>query len=98
MLQELATGPLGVQRLLLEYLSLERAWLVAEEVRESALQWLRRQRGNDPFRRIIQGLGVAQEAVPAESVDPLEMALDAYDEGTRLSTLGKISAGGSDGE
>ena len=89
---------LGVQRLLLEYLSIERAWQVAEEVRESALQWLRRQRGNDPFRRIIRGLGVAQEAVPAESADPLEMALDAYDEGTRLSTLGQISAGGSDGE
>ncbi len=81
---------LGVQRLLLEYLSDERAWEVSQEVRESALIWLRKQRGRDPFRR-IRGLGTIQEPVLAETTNPLEVALDAYDEGTVLITLSPLS-------
>ncbi len=87
---------LGVQRLLLEYLADDRAWLVAEEVRVAALLWLRQQRGKDPFRR-IRGLGVIQEPIAQGVGDLLEDALDSYDEGITLSTLGYFHIGGDNG-
>lgn len=92
---------LGVQRLMLSYLTdglnsrreevteqdCERAWKIAEEVRDFALDWLeqRREGGDDVFRGTV---GVDQQLAPA---------LDAYDEGVALASFGQMKDGGGEG-
>lgn len=92
---------LGVQRLMLSYLTdglgskredvteqdCERAWKIAEEVRDFALEWLeqRREGGDDIFRGTA---GIDRQLAPA---------LDAYDEGVALASLGQMKDGGGEG-
>lgn len=92
---------LGVQRLMLTYLTdgraskreelteedCERAWKIAEEVREVAIGWVkqRREEGDDLFRGNV---GAARQLAPA---------LDAYDEGIVLSSLGQMRDSGGEG-
>ncbi|HLJ34512.1 MAG TPA: hypothetical protein VKU38_12705 [Ktedonobacteraceae bacterium] len=92
---------LGVQRLMLSYLTdglnskredvteqdCERAWKIAEEVRDFALDWLdqRREDGDDVFRGTV---GVDRQLAPA---------LDAYDEGVALASFGQMKDGGGEG-
>ncbi|MEO8970008.1 MAG: hypothetical protein ABI406_00220 [Ktedonobacteraceae bacterium] len=92
---------LGVQRLMLSYLTdglgvrredvteqdCERAWQIAEEVRDFALDWLekRRDNGDDVFRG---SAGVDRQLAPV---------LDAYDEGVALASLGQMKDGGGEG-
>lgn len=89
---------LGVQRFMLTYLTdrrsskrgevteedCERAWNIAEQVRDLALTWLekRRDEGDDLFRGNVD---TAQQLAPA---------LDAYDEGVVLASLGQMKDGG----
>ena len=87
---------LGVQRLLLDYLSPERVWQVAEEVRDAAYQWLLTVDGtkDDPFRRLRDRFIPAELLQGTEQVlDPLTDALEAYDEGMAFSTLGHLQGG-----
>ncbi|HVB20970.1 MAG TPA: hypothetical protein VNG51_03380 [Ktedonobacteraceae bacterium] len=92
---------LGVQRLMLTYLTdgrsskredvteqdCERAWKIAEEVRDFALDWLdqRREGGDDIFRGPA---GINRQLAPV---------LDAYDEGVALASLGQMKDGGGEG-
>lgn len=92
---------LGVQRLMLTYLTdgrdskredvteqdCERAWKIAEEVRDFALDWLeqRREDGDDIFRGTA---GIDRQLAPV---------LDAYDEGVALASLGQMKDGGGEG-
>lgn len=92
---------LGVQRLMLSYLTdgrsskredvteqdCERAWKIAEEVRDFAIDWLkqRRESGDDVFRGNVS---VAQQLAPV---------LDAYDEGVTLASIGQMQDGGGEG-
>lgn len=91
---------LGVQRLLLGYLSSERAWQVAMEVRESVLNWLLSMGKDDehnPFRR-IRGKRSLEEASETGQPDisgdtpedVLAAALNSYDEGVALATLAQF--------
>lgn len=87
---------LGSQRELLYYLSEDRAWQIAMQVRESTYQWLldQRNKGSDPTRR-WHGTTEDLEDVQDGQVGALAPALDAFDEGTRLQALAALS---SDGE
>lgn len=91
---------LGVQRLMLSYLTdglgskrkevtendCERAWKIAEEVRDFALDWLKQRRENDDvFRGSVDG---TRQFAPV---------LDAYDEGIALASLGQMQDGGGEG-
>ena len=92
---------LGVQRLMLGYLTdglsskrdevteqdCERAWKIAEEVLDFALDWLekRRNSGDEVFRG----------ATPLER--QLAPAIDVYDEGVALASLGQMRDGGGEG-
>lgn len=84
---------LGTQRELLYYLPEDRAWQIAEQVRDSAYLWLieQRHKGDDPTRR-WRGTSTDGDSARAEAFSE---ALDAFDEAMRLQTLGEIS---SDGE
>ena len=91
---------LGVQRLMLSYLTdglgskrkevtendCERAWKIAEEVRDFALVWLKQRRENDDVFR--GSADVARQFTPV---------LDAYDEGIALASLGQMRDGGGEG-
>jgi hypothetical protein len=91
---------LGVQRLMLSYLTdgrdskrkevtendCERAWKIAEEVRDFALVWLKQRREKDDVFR--GSVDVAHQ---------LAHALDAYDEGIALASLGQMRDGGGEG-
>lgn len=95
---------LGVQRLMLTYLTdgragrreelteedCERAWKIAEEVRDVAIDWVkqRREEGDEVFRGNVGNVGVARQLAPA---------LDAYDEGISLASLGQMRDGGGEG-
>jgi hypothetical protein len=76
---------LGSQRMLLQYLSPQRAWDIACEVRDAAYKWLKDHRNDSdlfPRRRTVQGTGTpGQRGIFAD-------ILDAYDEGVALSALG----------
>lgn len=92
---------LGVQRLMLTYLTdgrsskrrevteedCERAWNIAEQVRDLALAWLekRRDEGDELFRGSV------------DTARQLALALDAYDEGIALASLGQMQDGGGEG-
>ena len=92
---------LGVQRLMLTYLTdgrdirreevtekdCERAWKIAEEVRDFALDWLKQRRdgGDDVFRG---SAGIERQLAPV---------IDAYDEGVALASLGQMKDGGGEG-
>jgi hypothetical protein len=92
---------LGVQRLMLTYLTdgrslkrgevteedCERAWNIAEQVRDLALTWLekRRDEGDDLFRGNVD---TARQLAPA---------LDAYDEGVALASFGQMKDGAGEG-
>jgi hypothetical protein len=83
---------LGTQRELLYYMAEDRAWLIAVQVRDSVYLWLLEQRdkGNDPTRH---WRGMSSEADSAPD-GVLSEALNAFDEATRLQTLGEFSADG----
>jgi hypothetical protein len=76
---------LGSQRMLLQYLSPQRAWEIACEVRNAAYEWLKDHRNDSdlfPRRRTVQGnSATGQHGIFAD-------ILDAYDEGVALSALG----------
>lgn len=90
---------LGTQRLLLDYLSEPRAWEIACEVRDAAVQMLRDHRDGDdlfPRRRTLRGVVPEPERAGGEAVLFAE-AVDAYDEGIALAALA-IDRGGLAGE
>lgn len=108
---------LGVQRLMLSYLTdsfsgrvrevtegdCERAWKIAEEVREIALIWLeKRQKGGDEIFRGISG-SVAVPAIASDGsnsvvIPQMTAALRAYDEGVTLAAIGQMEEGGSESQ
>ncbi len=86
---------LGVQRLILTYLSPERTYQIADEIRQAAFSWLKRQHelGKNPFRRIPPGGETTQEMI-GEGEEQFLAALASFDEGTALAALGQASIDG----
>jgi hypothetical protein len=81
---------LGTQRLLKDYLSPQRAWEIACEVRDAALAWLRDHGSDDDLlrRRSLRGLR-GDDASRATGDDLLfAEALAIYDEGVTQAALG----------
>ena len=108
---------LGVQRLMLSYLTdgfggraravteddCERAWKIAEEVREIALIWLeQRQKDGDEIFRGIGGPGIMPPIVSGSSnsviVPQMTAALRAYDEGVALAAIGQMDESGGESQ
>lgn len=90
---------LGTQRMMLEYLSEQRAWDIACEMRDAAVLALRDQRdGNElfPRRRTLRGAVPEPGRTEGEATLFAE-AIDAYDEGIALAAL-SIDRGGLAGE
>jgi hypothetical protein len=90
---------LGTQRLLLDYLTEQRAWEIAGEVRDAAVQMLRDHRDGDdlfPRRRTLRRGVPEPERVEGEAT-LFNEAIDAYDEGIALAAL-SIDRGGMAGE
>lgn len=85
---------LGTQRLLLDYLSPQRAWEIACEVRDAAVGMLRQHHDGDelfPRRRTLRG--VPQPGRTEGEATLFNEALDAYDEGVACTALA-IDRGG----
>jgi hypothetical protein len=90
---------LGTQRLLLDYLTEQRAWDIAGEVRDAAVQMLRDHHDGDdlfPRRRTLRG-GVPEPGRTEGEATLFNEAIDAYDEGIALAALA-IDRGGMAGE
>ncbi len=89
---------LGAQRLLLDYLSGQRAWEIACEVRDAALAWLREHKSNDDLmrRRWTRGpVGTEDNVRQTGAAGILAQALDIYDEGTATAALGMLAPEGA---
>lgn len=97
---------LGVQRLMLDYLTPARAWEIADEVRREVLkaQYRNPTLSIKFLTRRINRLYLLQESNPSTEneassplSDPLTDALDSYDEGMMLATLGALEANVDEG-
>lgn len=86
---------LGAQRLLLDYLSEQRAWEIACEVRDAALAWLKEHHSDDDLlrRRWLRSgdRGERTETEEERATSALAQALDAYDEGVAAAALGMLT-------
>jgi hypothetical protein len=90
---------LGAQRLLLDYISPQRAWEIACEVRDAALVWLRTHGSEDDLlrRRSQRGITASESLETSDGALLLQAALEAYDEGVRAQALGMFLGETSDG-
>ena len=78
---------LGVQRIMLTYLPTDRAWEIADETRQAILQ---SNKIKILSREYLERRVLPSHMTPLVTLPSLDAALEHYDEGTRLHTLGSL--------